>query len=40
MLDREEIERALSQLPLYQYAWIDTSELVFTGRVRMICKNE
>ncbi len=40
MLDREEIERALSQLPLYQYAWIDTGELVFTGRVRMICKNE
>lgn len=40
MLNRETIEQALSQLPLYQYAWIDTRELVFTERVRAICRAE
>lgn len=40
MLDREAIEQALSQLPLYQYAWVDTRELAFSERVREICRNE
>ena len=40
MLDKELAEQQLSQLPLYTYAWIETSELIFTERVRAICKNE
>ncbi len=40
MLDRHAAEMALSQLPLYQYAWIDTRELTFTGRVRAVCRAE
>lgn len=40
MLERATMEQALSQLPLYQYAWIDTQELIFTERVRAICRAE
>ena len=39
-MNREWLEAQLSQLPLYMYEFIDTSELVFTDRVRHICRTE
>ena len=40
MLDRTLLEEKLAQLPLYEYYFIDTDELVFTERVRTICATE
>ena len=40
MLDREKLERALAELPLFQFAYVDTKDLVFTRRVRTICERE
>ena len=40
MLDREVLERQLAELPLYQYAFLNTDDLIFTERVRAICENE
>lgn len=37
---REQIEARLLELPIVQYKWIDTAELDFSERVRMICKQE
>lgn len=39
-MDKEKLEQQLAQLPLYQYAFIRTEELVFTERVRKICEME
>lgn len=39
-MDKEKLEQQLAQLPLYQYAFIRTEELVFTERVRKICERE
>lgn len=39
-MDREALERQLAQFPLYQYAFIRFDELVFTPRVRTICRTE
>ena len=39
-MDREKMEQFLCTLPLAQYAWIDSQELVFTERVRKICEQE
>lgn len=39
-MDRERLEAKLSELPLYQYEFIRTSELVFSDRVRYICRTE
>ena len=39
-MDKQLLESQLSELPLYQYAFIDTRSLVFTERVRHICKTE
>ena len=39
-MQKERVEQALCELPLSQYAWISTSELVFTERVRKICESE
>ena len=39
-MNREILEQKLAQLPLYQYAFLRTEELVFTERVRQICKQE
>ena len=39
-MDKRLLEAQLSELPLYQYAFIDTRSLVFTERVRHICKTE
>ena len=40
MLDREKLEAQLSQLPLFQYAFMKSDELLFTHRVRQICETE
>lgn len=40
MLDRETVERKLSTLPIYQYAWFRSSELTFSARVRYVCQTE
>lgn len=39
-MDREYIEEKLAELPVAQYEWIETDELEFTERVRMICRSE
>ena len=40
MLNRELLEQQLQELPLFQYAFMKSSELSFTERVRFICKEE
>lgn len=40
MLNKELLEQQLLELPLFQYAFMSTDELVFTDRVRHICKEE
>ena len=39
-MDKRLLEAQLAELPLYQYAFIDTRELEFTERVRHICETE
>ncbi|MBQ8110066.1 MAG: DUF2284 domain-containing protein [Clostridia bacterium] len=39
-MDKARLEAQLAQLPLYQYAFIRTEELVFSDRVRYICETE
>ena len=39
-MNRELIEEKLSELPLYQYAFIKTEDLMFSERVRWICEHE
>ena len=39
-MDEKKLEARLSGLPICQYAFIDTAELVFTERVRYICRTE
>ncbi len=40
MLDREKLEEKLAELPLFQYAFMRSEELLFTQRVRHICETE
>ena len=40
IVDRTWLESRLAELPLYQYAFVRTSELVFSERVRYICRTE
>lgn len=40
MLDRTTLEAALAELPLLQYAFVPTDTIVFSERVRTICKQE
>ncbi len=40
MLDREKLELQLAELPLFQYAFMKSDELLFTHRVRKICEME
>jgi len=40
MLNKDLLEQQLQELPLFQYAFMTTDELVFTDRVRYICKEE
>ena len=39
-MDYQKLEEGLCALPLYQYAFIDTSELTFTKRIRTVCEQE
>lgn len=39
-MKRELIEEKLSELPLYQYAFINTEDLMFSERIRWICEHE
>ena len=40
MLNKELLEQQLAELPVFQYAFMKSEELVFTDRVRHICKEE
>ncbi len=39
-MNREALEAQLAELPLYQYAFISTSDLLFSERIRWICEHE
>ena len=39
-MDKNAFEQALSELPVYFYAYIDPKELEFNQRIRWICQNE
>ena len=39
-MDRQKLEAQLAELPLYEYAFIGTDELLFSERVRYICETE
>lgn len=39
-MDREKLEQALAELPLYYYGFFSTEELEFSQRVRWICEHE
>ena len=39
-MDRKKLETQLAELPLYEYAFIKTDELLFSERVRYICETE
>lgn len=39
-MDRQLLEGQLAQLPLYQYAFIQTRDLCFSQRIRWICEHE
>ena len=39
-MDKALVEQKLSELPLFQFDWIRTSELVFSERVRWICQTQ
>lgn len=39
-MDRERLEEQLAELPLYQYAFIRSEDLVFSERIRWICEHE
>lgn len=39
-MNRERIENALAELPLYGYFWISPGDLEYSQRIRWICQNE
>lgn len=39
-MNRDFIEAQLAELPIYQYAFIDTADLLFSERIRWICEHE
>ncbi len=39
-MNRQALEAALAELPLYVYAWVDPKSLEFSPRVRWICQHE
>ena len=39
-MNREALEARLAELPLYQYAFVRTEDLLFSERVRWICEHE
>ena len=40
MMDKEQLEAQLAQLPLYAYQFITPGDLEFTERIRWICEHE
>ena len=40
MLNRELLEEKLAKLPLFQYEFIKTEELLFSENIRYICQTE
>lgn len=40
MLNKELLEQQLLDLPLFQYAFVSSEELLFTERVRHVCREE
>lgn len=40
MIDREKLEKSLSELPLYTYFYVDPNTLEFSQRIRYICSAE
>lgn len=39
-MNRDLIEAQLAELPIYQYAFINTEDLLFSERIRWICEHE
>ena len=39
-MNRELLEEQLSELPLYQYAFVKTDDILFSERIRWICEHE
>ena len=39
-MDRERLEAALSELPLYVYIYVDPQSIEFSERIRWICQHE
>jgi predicted metal-binding protein len=39
-MDRDRVEAQLSELPLAQYAWVNTEDLTFSQRIRYVCQTE
>ena len=39
-MDREKLERQLAELPIVEYIFFETEELIFTERVRMVCRTD
>jgi predicted metal-binding protein len=39
-MDKEKLEQALSELPLYVYEFIEPADLEFSDRIRWICEHE
>ena len=39
-MDREKLERQMAELPIVEYIFFETEELVFTERVRVVCQSD
>ena len=39
-MDKRTVEAQLAELPIAQYDWIESSELLFSDRIRYICQTE
>ena len=39
-MDRKWLEERLGELPIVQYEFLETSELTFTSRVRLVCETD
>ena len=39
-MDRELLERQLTQLPIVEYLFFETEELTFTPKVRLVCETD
>ena len=40
MIDREQLEAALAELPLYVYVFVDPKSIEYSERIRWICEHE